>query len=61
MFLSATLQIYATDKPAEELEMGLYVVRGDTVAMVGDFDEAIDAQQPLQNIRGSQVKAVVHH
>lgn len=31
-------RVYSDDAPVELVELGLYVIRGDNVCMVGDFD-----------------------
>lgn len=33
-------RVYATDADVECVPTGLYVVRGDTVCLIGDFDES---------------------
>lgn len=33
-------RVYADDVDVERVPTGLYVVRGDTVCLIGDFDEA---------------------
>lgn len=38
-------RVYSEDADVECVPTGLYVVRGDTVCMIGDFDEtALDAR-----------------
>jgi U6 snRNA-associated Sm-like protein LSm8 len=31
-------RVYADDTPVETVELGLYVIRGDNVCMIGEFD-----------------------
>lgn len=35
----ATEHLYSTDEPVEQVPLGLYVVRGDNVAVVGEFEK----------------------
>ena len=32
-------RVYSDDSQVELVDLGLYVIRGDNVCMVGDFDE----------------------
>ena len=31
-------RVYSEDSPVETVDLGLYVIRGDNVCMIGDFD-----------------------
>jgi U6 snRNA-associated Sm-like protein LSm8 len=32
-------RIYSSDEDVEEVDLGLYVIRGDNLCLVGEFDE----------------------
>ena len=37
-------RVFSLDSPVEEVSLGLYLVKGDNVALVGQLDMARDAQ-----------------
>lgn len=50
-------RIYSDDAPVETVELGLYVIRGDNVCMIADYDKEklIDsAAPPLPSILQQQ-------
>lgn len=47
-------RVYSDDSQVELVDLGLYVIRGDNVCMVGDFDETTwndDPAVPLPPIQ----------
>jgi U6 snRNA-associated Sm-like protein LSm8 len=36
----AAEQVFSEDAPVETVELGLYVIRGDNVVVIGEFDAA---------------------
>lgn len=40
--------------------LGLYIVRGDNIAVLGEVDEEADAELALDEIYAEPLKAVVH-
>ncbi|GFH25567.1 U6 snRNA-associated Sm-like protein LSm8, partial [Haematococcus lacustris] len=40
-------RVYSTKQGVEQVPLGLYFVRGDNVAMVGELDEDLDSAQEL--------------
>lgn len=61
MILSSAFErlVTATD-PVQQVELGLYLIRGENVAIVGEIDEDKDAQVKWQDIRADALKPVVH-
>ncbi|CAD7929156.1 unnamed protein product [Amoebophrya sp. A120] len=53
-------RVYHADDAAEEIFLGLYVIRGDTIAVISELDEGMDDQIDLKTIRASPMKPVVH-
>mmetsp|Transcript_14691 Transcript_14691/g.44152 ORF Transcript_14691/g.44152 Transcript_14691/m.44152 type:complete len:97 (+) Transcript_14691:197-487(+) len=53
-------RIFAPDAGVEEVILGLYIVRGDNVAVIGELDEAASAQIDLSAVRGEPLKPLVH-
>lgn len=39
-------RVYSDDAPVETVDLGLYVIRGDNVCMVGDFDPNLWNDEP---------------
>ena len=64
MVLSHTVEriIRPRDDPeaSREISHGLYLIRGDTVAVVGLVDEALDATIHWNEVRGEVIGAVTH-
>ena len=40
-------RVYADGSAPEMVELGLYVIRGDNVCMIGDYDESKWTDQPV--------------
>ena len=48
------------DEPSSEVEHGLYLIRGENVAVCGLVDEEIDSQIDWAKVRGSVIGGVKH-
>ena len=44
----------------EKEPLGLYVIRGDNIAVIGVVDEELEQQIDLDEKRAGPIKAVVH-
>eukprot|EP00899_Mesostigma_viride_P005739 jgi/Mesvir1/15166/Mv04847-RA.1 len=53
-------RVYSTKVGVEQLLLGLYIVRGDNIAVVGEFDPELDSNLDLDQIRAQPLKPVVH-
>jgi len=53
-------RVYSSTSGVEEVPLGLYIIRGDNVAIIGDIDEDADKQIDLMNIRAEPLNSVVH-
>mmetsp|Transcript_15922 Transcript_15922/g.28282 ORF Transcript_15922/g.28282 Transcript_15922/m.28282 type:complete len:99 (+) Transcript_15922:313-609(+) len=53
-------RVYSTQSGVEQLVLGLYLIRGDNVAVVGELDEELDSQVDLSAIRAAPLKPVTH-
>ena len=53
-------RMFATDAAMVEVVLGLYIIRGDNIAVVGELDEAVDAQTDWDVIRADPLKPVIH-
>jgi len=48
------------DEPSSEVSHGLYLIRGDNVAVVGLVDEEIDEKINWAEVRGTVIGGVKH-
>mmetsp|Transcript_5949 Transcript_5949/g.17695 ORF Transcript_5949/g.17695 Transcript_5949/m.17695 type:complete len:101 (+) Transcript_5949:40-342(+) len=53
-------RVFSEDAPVEQVPLGLYVVRGDNIALIGEVDEELDADVDLAALYAQPLKAVVH-
>lgn len=53
-------RIYREDAGTETIVLGLYVVRGDSIAVIGELDEEADAAIDFGKIRAPPLKDVAH-
>ena len=44
----------------EQVQLGLFIVRGDNVAVIGEMDADKDAKTDFSLVRGSALPPVVH-
>jgi U6 snRNA-associated Sm-like protein LSm8 len=48
------------DEPSEEVPLGLYIIRGDSVAVVGRVDEEIDDKIDWGKVHGEVLGGTRH-
>ncbi|KAG2128735.1 hypothetical protein DEU56DRAFT_818815 [Suillus clintonianus] len=48
-------RIYSIDEGVEEVELGLYLVKGDMIVLIGEIDEAMDQAVDLASIRAEPI------
>jgi len=44
-------RVYSNSQGVEQVVLGLYIIRGDNIAVVGEIDEDLDNRLDLGNIR----------
>ena len=44
-------RVYSSTAPVEQVPLGLYIVRGDNVAIIGELDEDVDSAVDLAKVR----------
>eukprot|EP00586_Coscinodiscus_wailesii_P014867 CAMPEP_0172502236 /NCGR_PEP_ID=MMETSP1066-20121228/158069_1 /TAXON_ID=671091 /ORGANISM="Coscinodiscus wailesii, Strain CCMP2513" /LENGTH=99 /DNA_ID=CAMNT_0013277423 /DNA_START=72 /DNA_END=371 /DNA_ORIENTATION=+ len=54
-------RVFAPDAPVELVPLGLYVIRGDNVAVVGNLDEERDGMRDLREERAVPIKPVMQN
>jgi U6 snRNA-associated Sm-like protein LSm8 len=53
-------RIFSEEAEPTVVPLGLYVIRGDNIAVVGELDEEVDLSRDLSRIRAPPIKPVVH-
>ncbi|KAI8477236.1 MAG: hypothetical protein J3K34DRAFT_398766 [Monoraphidium minutum] len=53
-------RVYSTKAGVDVLALGLYVIRGDNIAVVGEVDEDVDSQLDLEATRAPPLKPIMH-
>lgn len=53
-------RVFSVSVGVEQVELGLYIVRGDNIALIGELDEDLDASVDLSAIRANPIKPVMH-
>eukprot|EP00250_Pteridium_aquilinum_P024668 c29420_g1_i1 orf=495-788(-) len=53
-------RVYSTKVGVEPIVLGLYIIRGDNIAVVGELDEELDANLDLDSVRAHPLKPVQH-
>ena len=53
-------RVFSSSQGVEQVVLGLYIVRGDNVAVIGEIDEETDSALDLGNIRAEPLNSVAH-
>ncbi|KAK4048037.1 U6 snRNA-associated Sm-like protein LSm8 [Microbotryomycetes sp. JL201] len=56
----STERVYSMDEGVEEVDLGLYLVRGDNITLIGQLDVEEDQRQDLSQIRADPMGEIVH-
>lgn len=48
-------RIFSPNRGVQVNQLGLYVIRGDNVAIVGKIEEALESEIDYENLRGSEL------
>lgn len=51
-------RVFSTAQSVQVVQLGLYVVRGDNVACVGELDEDLDSKLDLNRIRAAPLTEI---
>ena len=57
----ASERVYSPDADPETVPLGLYVIRGDNVAIISDRDEEMEASAGLSSVRAEPLDSVVQN
>mmetsp|Transcript_10081 Transcript_10081/g.19000 ORF Transcript_10081/g.19000 Transcript_10081/m.19000 type:complete len:100 (-) Transcript_10081:200-499(-) len=53
-------RVYSTKSGVEMIALGLYVIRGDNVAVIGELDDESDSQIDFSAVHAPPLKAITH-
>ncbi|KAM0787834.1 U4/U6-U5 snRNP complex subunit lsm8 [Microbotryomycetes sp. NB124-2] len=56
----STERVYSLEDGVEEVDLGLYLVRGDNITLIGELDVEEDQRQDLSQIRAEPMREVIH-
>lgn len=57
----ASERVYSPDADPESVPLGLYVIRGDNVAIISDRDEDLEASTGISSVRAEPLESVVQN
>eukprot|EP00795_Rhopilema_esculentum_P002372 gene2372-18015_t len=53
-------RVFSSTTGIEQVVLGLYIVRGDNVAIVGEIDDDVDSGLDLGNVKAEPLNPVVY-
>ncbi|RWS30201.1 N-alpha-acetyltransferase 38: NatC auxiliary subunit-like protein [Leptotrombidium deliense] len=53
-------RVYSLNSGVEQVMLGLYIIRGDNIAVIGMVDEEIDSKLDFSNIKAEPLNPIVH-
>ncbi|XP_035676106.1 U6 snRNA-associated Sm-like protein LSm8 [Branchiostoma floridae] len=53
-------RVFSSGQGVEQVVLGLYIIRGDNIAVVGEIDDDIDTRLDMVNIKAEPLNPVVH-
>ncbi|GFN90893.1 U6 snRNA-associated sm-like protein lsm8 [Plakobranchus ocellatus] len=53
-------RVYSTGQGVEQVILGLYIVRGDNVAVIGEVDDETDNGLDFEGIRAEPLNSITH-
>mmetsp|Transcript_4690 Transcript_4690/g.11172 ORF Transcript_4690/g.11172 Transcript_4690/m.11172 type:complete len:100 (+) Transcript_4690:40-339(+) len=53
-------RIFSKEQGVEKVPLGLYIVRGDNIAIIGELDEDVDGQTDWKAVLADPLKHIVH-
>ncbi|KAF9390875.1 hypothetical protein CPC16_004746 [Podila verticillata] len=51
-------RIYSSDEPMKSVPIGVYVIRGEIIAVIGDLDPELDEATDFENMRVEPLEPV---
>ena len=56
----ASERVYHEKEPVENVTLGLYVIRGDNIAIIGENDPDVENTVDWSSVRAAPLKVLVH-
>ncbi|RWS15411.1 N-alpha-acetyltransferase 38: NatC auxiliary subunit-like protein [Dinothrombium tinctorium] len=53
-------RVYSMSSGVEQVMLGLYIIRGDNIAVVGLVDEEIDSKLDFSSLKAEPLNQIVH-
>jgi len=53
-------RVFSTDTGVQVEVLGLYIIRGDNIAVVGEVDEVEDAEIDLDEVKAAPIPQVIY-
>ncbi|XP_033127384.1 U6 snRNA-associated Sm-like protein LSm8 [Anneissia japonica] len=53
-------RVFSSAQGVEQVLLGLYIIRGDNIAVIGEIDDETDSSMDMSNIRAEPLNPVVH-
>lgn len=53
-------RVYSSSAGVEKVPLGLYIIRGDNIAVVGEVDEEMEHEMRFSDIKAEPLNPVVH-
>mmetsp|Transcript_7768 Transcript_7768/g.14137 ORF Transcript_7768/g.14137 Transcript_7768/m.14137 type:complete len:97 (+) Transcript_7768:126-416(+) len=53
-------RVFSTTAGVQQEVLGLYIIRGDNIAIIGELDQDVDSQADLSVVRAEPLKPVTH-
>ena len=56
----AVERVYSMDKDVEEINSGIMIIRGDDIAVIGEYSQELDESLDVLHQRANHLKPIVH-
>ncbi|GAA5943702.1 U6 snRNA-associated Sm-like protein LSm8 [Sporobolomyces koalae] len=57
----STERVFSTDEEGtEEVPLGVYIIRGDNIALIGEVDTEVDGQIDWSTVKAEPIAEVIH-
>lgn len=53
-------RVYSSKSGVEQHMLGLYLIRGDNIAVIGELDEEVDSKIDFSQVRAAPLKSILH-
>ena len=53
-------RVYSTSQGMQQVVLGLYIIRGDNIAVIGEIDEELDKKIDFDSIKAAPLNPVTH-